>query len=223
MRSDHFKELLLRTKPEQEYYIHVLETNPFDENEPKIAYNALLVAAEQAKEAIEDQETTGTIITDVTPSIRTRDEILYLASQPIAAIDTGCGISEGYGIGGYYGGEGYMSSFMPLNPYSVFDYGVASLRKESDDHGPLEFNCHECNGLNRRPYGGWVYDCIRCGADVSCGRRQKEEEARKAAEHQKTLEAARKIEEDTRERAEMMRKAKSRKNKVKEKEHARRH
>lgn len=220
MRSDHFKLLLQKVHPEIDFYITSLIDNPFDLETPKYAYNALLVAAEKAKKEIEGENVHNEVIPSLT---RTREEILYMAAQPIASLDTGCGISEGYAIGGYYDGAD-LYGFMPYGPFSVFDYGVATTYSERDANGPLEFRCpnKECNALNKRPYGGWVYDCIRCGADVSCGRRQKEEEAKNTAKQRKTLEAARQLESEVKERAEMERRAELRKQRSKEKERARR-
>jgi hypothetical protein len=42
---------------------------------------------------------------------------------------------------------------------------------ESDENGPLKFKCTKGH-LNKREKGGWVYECQKCGEDVSCGKKK---------------------------------------------------
>lgn len=48
--------------------------------------------------------------------------------------------------------------------------GLSSIFAGEDKYGSLEFKCK--NGcLNKRERNGWVYNCQKCGIDVSCGKK----------------------------------------------------
>lgn len=62
-----------------------------------------------------------------------------------------------------------------------------TLTLEADDFGSLEFFCPKCKGKNRRPRGGFVENCQKCGTDkVYCNKptkqpKEQEKELAKAA------------------------------------------
>lgn len=109
---------------------------------------------------------------------RTITEVDYSQLQQMnmhLTFGLGRGVEEKRSYGGCSSSKTEGNTFeQELGLQGVFGGKTDSEGKESageeDEFGSLEFKCTKGH-TNKRQKGGWVYECSKCGEDVSCGRK----------------------------------------------------
>lgn len=154
MNEEDFSEIIRICTPLIMYYINALTEDPDNDSLQKLSFNALLNKADEVADRLEAQEET---IFMSTRNVSHRD-IRTLGYMTVRAVDTGCGLSGGFAMGGneLFGG--------PLGPFSVLAFGA-----REDKYGSLEFDCPACKKKNVRPFGELLKNCQHCNSTkVSC-------------------------------------------------------
>lgn len=176
MNETDFQKLLVMCMPVINYYINALCAGNFRPAEIALAWNAVLKKSDMAREAIIMPET------ERTPSafVNIMQEVDWLGRQEIKTMAAGCGASSGFEVN-EFGMVDPIKSFLS-NSVGKFSPNKDPLNKknknenESDEYGPLKFNCPNKNkknkpcipGIIERPPHTLIPKCPHCGVNVKC-------------------------------------------------------
>lgn len=179
-------------------YLMVVENAPYATDTLKQAYKAVVNKADEVVEKLKAEVYDLISQPDKSSDIAPLATMLALGSQPVRAVDTGCGFSAGFAFGG------------SSAPFGVLDFAPGFYRAdERDQYESLYFICPSsgCRKENKRPRGILIPNCQHCGADVSCGpdksaEKKKKEKLRQEEEQreQKRLEEASVLEKKKKEK-----------------------
>lgn len=152
-------------------YLMIVENASYVHGLLKKAYNAIINKAD----SVASELRSGTYLRNE----GNRDDVasLYqmaaLASQPVRAVNTGCGFSSGFA----------MSSSNSM-PFGVLDFS-GKPQDESDSKGSLFFACPVCKHINKRPREGFLEFCQKCNTSVRCDGQPSEENKKRKGEEEK--------------------------------------
>jgi hypothetical protein len=139
-------------------YINSVLLEPDNKNLHARKYNAILNKADEIAEVLKN-ERKGLEFVEQSENM-SEWEIYLLGSQPVRAVDTGCGFS---------GGAEVASA---LGSYSVAQFGYEWYGdRMTDSKGSRVFACPEigCGKMNIRPHEGFLERCQHCFSDkVAC-------------------------------------------------------
>lgn len=161
MSEDDFKKITDICNSLITSYIAVLKDEPVNERRQKILFNAILNRADQVAGSLKEN-TYEDRFSKKREWQYSQSDIIRLGSAPVRRVDTGCGLSGGYGVGSE--AQGGMTA---LGIFSVSEFSTSG---EQDQYGSLEFKCPAviCGKTNKRERGKLIEKCQHCSADVRC-------------------------------------------------------
>lgn len=181
MSEEEYREMLKICMPAILSYIEIMCDKPFDTEEHKLAFNAILNIADKVadilKEGINNTDDIFRRMGIVAWSQRVlgKEELFVLGTLPVRGVDTGCGFSGGFDLG--------LGMYAAGLPFSVGYFGAEIKKSCSECGGDLGDNHYHCpknlKDKNGREGCGQSYkdethkairtsECWRCGFKFGC-------------------------------------------------------